>query len=290
MKPEALANVRNYLPNDYLVPKLPCRFGISDPTFGRIWIPRRHPGEHQADIVAAICLDCRIQKDLFQNVLLRVTAAETVHLVEDWFHEIDGTGVFTSPMRQHSLGYRQSDGSDDLRDRPMAKTEHAHRIEHPPCHVVASGRGQRHHPMRLGERREAIADPLFGLVGNLDPAIAHVDALTLKAKQHRRRILHIDIEIGQRLSERRSEVAEPPVVEVENRVEFALLQMEHRAMPPKVMDHIVAAGKVLLVLFKQIDAFALTALHLHDVSNGVDTPKVGGVDLQGGPPDGSAAA
>jgi hypothetical protein len=42
------------------------------------------------------------EKDLLQNVLFRVAAAETVHPVEDWFHEIDGTGVFTSPMSKHS--------------------------------------------------------------------------------------------------------------------------------------------------------------------------------------------
>ena len=137
--------------------------------------------------------------------------------------------------------------------------------------------------MRLGERREAIADPLFGLVGNLDPAMAHVDALTLKAKQHRCRILNINIEIRQRLIERRSEVAEPSIVEVKNRVEFAPLQVEQRAMPPKVMDQIVAAGKVSLVFFKQINPFALTGLHLHYVSHRVYTPEVGRVDLQGGP-------
>src|SRR5580700_2662148 len=54
-------------------------------------------------------------------------------------------------------------------------------------------------------------------------------------------------------------------------------------MPPKVMDQVVAAGKVLLLPCKQIDALALTALHLHDMSDGVDAPEIGGVDLQGGP-------
>src|SRR6185437_8084625 len=215
--------------------------------------------------------------------LLRVTATETIHLVEDWLHEIDGTGIFTSPMRQHSLGYGQRYRYNDLRDGSTAKTEHAHSIEHSMGHVVAPGRGQRHQPMRLRERGEAVADPMFRLVGDLDPAVAHVDALTFKAKQHRRSILHIDIEIGQRLSKRRSEVAEPLIVELKNCVKFALLQMEHRTMPPNVMDHVVGPGKVALVLFHQIDAFGLTTLHLHDVSNGVDPPEVSGVDLQGGP-------
>jgi hypothetical protein len=202
-----------------------------------------------------------------------MTAAQTVHFVEHWFHEIYYTGVFTSPMRQHSLRHRQSHSSNDLRDGSVAETEPAHSIKHSAGNVVASGRGQRHHPMRLSERGEAIADPLFGLVGNLDPAIAHVDALSLKAKQHRCRILHIDIKIGQRLSERRIEVAEPPIVEVKNRLEFVLFQMEHRAMPPNVKDQIVAPSKVSLVFFKQIDAFGLTTLHFHNVSNGVYTPE-----------------
>jgi hypothetical protein len=171
--------------------------GISDATFGRGLVFCRNASEHQPYIIISIYLDCRVQKDLLQDVPLRVTAAELGHSVKDWFHEIDGTGVFTPPMRQHRLGDRQSDGSNDLRDGSGAKTEHAHCIEHSLRCIVASGRGQGHHPMRLGERREAIADPLFRLVGNLDPAIAHVYALTLEAKQHRRRILNIDIEIGQ---------------------------------------------------------------------------------------------
>jgi len=206
---------------------------------------------------------------LLQNVLLRVTAAETVHRVEDWFHEIDGTGVFTSPMRKHSLRHGQSYSPDDLGDSSVAKTELSHRIKHSPCHVVTSGRGERHHPMRLSKRGEVITDSLFGLVGNLDPAIAHVDALSLKAKQHRCGVLHIDVEIGHHLSERRSKVAESLIVKAKNHLKFAPLKMEHRAMPPNVMDQIVAASKVPLVSFKQVDAFGLTTLHFHNVSNGV---------------------
>ena len=75
------------------------------------------------------------------------------------------------------------------------------------------------------------------------------------------------------------EVAEPPIVKVKNRVEFALLQMEHRAMPPNMMNQIVATSKVSLVLFQQIGAFGLTTLHFHNVSNGVYTPEVCWVDL-----------
>ena len=93
----------NHSPRNVLVPKLPCCLGVSDPTFGRSWALRCNASEHQANIVAAVCLDRRVQKDLLENILLRVTAAQAVHLVEDWCHEIDGAGVFASPMRQHRL-------------------------------------------------------------------------------------------------------------------------------------------------------------------------------------------
>ena len=56
-----------------------------------------------------------------------MTAAQTVHFVEHWFHEIHCTGVFTSPMRQHSLRHRQSYSSNDLRDGSVAETEPAQR-------------------------------------------------------------------------------------------------------------------------------------------------------------------
>src|SRR5271166_3025575 len=54
-------------------------------------------------------------------------------------------------------------------------------------------------------------------------------------------------------------------------------------MPPKVVDQVVAPGKVLLVAFEQTDAFVLPALHLHHVSDRVYPPEVSRVDLQRGP-------
>jgi putative ABC transport system substrate-binding protein len=44
--------------NSCSVPKLRRRLGISNSTFGWSWIPLRNPSEHQADVVATICLDC----------------------------------------------------------------------------------------------------------------------------------------------------------------------------------------------------------------------------------------
>src|SRR6516225_3213564 len=79
--------------------KMHCRLGITDATFGRSRVFCRNASEHQPYIVISIYLDCRVQKDLLQNVPLRITAADLGHSVEDGFHEIDDTGVFTSPMR-----------------------------------------------------------------------------------------------------------------------------------------------------------------------------------------------
>ena len=227
---------------------------------------------------------------MLQHVLLCVTTAETVHLIKDRLHEVDGTAMLTAAMRQHGLRYGYCYRSNDTRDGSLTKTKHAHRIEHSTGRTVAPGRGQRHHPMRLSERGEAITDSLLCLVGNLDPAVAHIDALTLKSKQHGCGILHIDIEIGLCLRERRSRVTKSSIIEVKNRLEFPLLKVKHRTVPPEVMDQVAATRKVTLVLFEQIYAVALMALHLHNVSQSVYAPEVSRVNLQGNPPDGSAAA
>lgn len=62
--------------------------------------------------------------------------------------------------------------------------------------------GQRHHPMRQGERRQAVANPGLGLVGQLDLTAVDVDAAQLEAEQHRRRVLHVDVEVRDSLHER----------------------------------------------------------------------------------------
>src|SRR5262249_23183309 len=108
--------------------------------------------------------------------------------------------------------------------------------EHALRRIVAAGRGQRHQPMWQRERRAAIADPLFGLVGKLDPAIADGHTVALKPKEHRCGILNIDMEVGLQLRQGRLEVAKTAIVEVENLLELAPLQMEQRAMPPQMMQ------------------------------------------------------
>src|SRR5215475_4590731 len=86
-----------------LMSKLPGRLRLADPMLGRNRVLCRHASKDQANIVVAVCLDRRVEKELFQNILLRVTATQTVHVVEDGFHEMDRVGIFTASMRQYRL-------------------------------------------------------------------------------------------------------------------------------------------------------------------------------------------
>ena len=62
-----------------------------------------------------------------------------------------------------------------------ARCRSAHRLDHASGRLPAPGGGQRHHPVRQREGRQAIADARLGLVGELDPAIADIDTLALAA-------------------------------------------------------------------------------------------------------------
>src|SRR6185369_15078180 len=113
----------------------------------------------------------------------------------------------------------------------------------------------------------------------LDPAVAYIDAEQFEPEQHRSCILHVDIEVGLHLSQRRSEIAEALVIKREHSIELAALQMKQRAVPPQMMQEIVAAVPVPLQFVEPRDAFGVPALHLHDVGNRVRTPDVAGIDL-----------
>src|SRR5262249_60949805 len=96
------------------------------------------------------------------------------------------------------------------------------------------------------------------------------------------------------LRQRRIQVAKTAIVEVENHVELAPLQMEQRAMPPQMMQQVVGAGPVWLELAEPGDALVVPILHLHDMRNRVRGPEIGGGELdrraagrlrdRGGPP------
>ncbi len=235
--------------------------------------------EDQTNVVRAPGLHRRVEEELVEHVLLRVAAAEAMHVSEHRPHQFDHTRILTAPMRQHGLADGQCDIADDRSNGFAAAAERAHGLEHALRRIVAAGRGQSHQPMRQRERRAAIADPIFGLVGKLDPAIADGHLVPLQPKQHRGGILNVDMEVGLRLRQWRLQVAKTAIVEVENRVELAPLQMEQRAVPPQMMQEVIAAGPMPLQLAEPGNAVVVSILHLHDMGNRVRGPQIGGIEL-----------
>ncbi len=135
--------------------------------------------------------------------------------------------------------------------------------------------------MRLRERRQHVADARLRPVGQLGPAVAGVDALPLQPEQHGDRVLDVGREIGLRLRQRRGEVAEAPVVEVEHLVELAALVVVEPAMPPQMVQKVVAAFPVGLERLQPGDALLMPALHLQHVGDGVRGPQVVGRQRHG---------
>ena len=135
--------------------------------------------------------------------------------------------------------------------------------------------------MRQREGGHAVADPRFGLVGELLPAVADIDAEALQAKEHGRRVLHIDVDVRRRDGERRGEIAEAGVVELEHRGMIAVLQLEQRAVPPEMVLQVVSALPVGRERGEPLNAFAAAPLRLQHVGDGVRRPEIAGVELDG---------
>ena len=77
------------------------------------------------------------------------------------------------------------------------------------------------------------------------------------------------------------EIAEAAVVEGEHLVEFAALEMVQAAVPPEVVDEVVAALPIGLQAGQPGDAFVVASLHLHDVGDAVRGPQVAGRQRDG---------
>ena len=71
--------------------------------------------------------------------------------------------------------------------------------------------------------------------------------------------------------------------ELQHLVEFAALEVEHRAVPPQVMHEVALALPVPLQAGKPGDALVASPLHFHDVRHGVRAPDVGGIELHRAP-------
>ena len=96
--------------------------------------------------------------------------------------------------------------------------------------------------------------------------------MALQPEEHRRGILDVDMEVGLQLRQLRIQVAKTAIVEVENHVELAPLQMEQRAMPPQMMQQVVGAGPVWLELAEPGNALVVPILHLHDMRDRMRRP------------------
>src|SRR5688572_19281870 len=185
--------------------------------------------------------------------------------------------MLAATVRQHRFAH----GARDLAHHRNGMVLHAR--QHGLRRGVPPGGRKRHHPVRQRECRQAIADPRLGEVRDLAPAIADVDPVALEAKEHRRRILDIDVEVRHLRDEGRREVAEAPVVKIEHRFELAPLEVEHRPVPPQVVHEVVDLRPVRLEAGEPRYALLLPALHLEDVRHRVRAPAVGGIELDGAP-------
>jgi hypothetical protein len=80
-------------------------------------------------------------------------------------------------MGQHCLTDRNGKVADQPRIDAGSLRIIAHRLQHALRGVFPSRCGQRHHPVRQGERRLTIANPGLGFVCQFDPASARFDAM-----------------------------------------------------------------------------------------------------------------
>src|SRR5262249_58255046 len=63
--------------------------------------------EDQTDVVRALRFHRRVEEELVEHVLLRVAAAEAMHVSEHRAHQFDGTRILTASIPHHALPDRQ---------------------------------------------------------------------------------------------------------------------------------------------------------------------------------------
>src|SRR5262245_5018737 len=90
----------------------------------------RDTRENQTHVVRPPGLYRRVEEELVEHILLRVAAAEAMHVVEHRPHQVDRAGILTAAMRQHRLADGERDVADDRSNGFAAAAERAHGIEH----------------------------------------------------------------------------------------------------------------------------------------------------------------
>ena len=131
--------------------------------------------------------------------------------------------------------------------------------------------GQRHHVMGIGEGQLVVARVGLGLVGQLDPATADIDAGLLQPPQQRGGIGDVQVVVG-------LFGTDAVVVAVQNRVVTLQIHQQQRPVPPQVIGKIIAVGPDFLGRLQPVRALAVAALHLQNVGHGMDRPDVRRID------------
>src|SRR5690606_9130360 len=77
----------------------------------------------------------------------------------------------------------------------------------------------------------------------------------------------------------RSVCTDPTVVQIQDRIDLFESEMVEGLVPPDVIGEVVGVAPVRLVGDDPLDAFAVSPLHLEDMSDGVAGPDVVGIPL-----------
>ena len=126
--------------------------------------------------------------------------------------------------------------------------------------------------MGVEEGEDAVGEAPGGVPGQLLPAPASVHAPEVQAEQHGGRIRDVEHVVARGVG------PETVVIEVERRLRLVQRQVEQRLVPPQMVAEIVdLVFPVRLVLADPGDAFPGAALHFHDMGDGMDRPRIGGV-------------
>ena len=110
-----------------------------------------------------------------------------------------------------------------------------------------------------------IPDARLGLVGQLLPAIADRHAKLFQPPQQRCRVLQIDVVIRRRTGHGIVEVTDVRVIAGDHRVQLAKIELQQCAVPPQMMDQVVAELPMHGLRRQPVAPFRGAAIRVEDV-------------------------
>jgi hypothetical protein len=210
-----------------------------------------------------------------------VAAAEFHHPPGDWTDQRQRPGVIAARPGEYGFANGKRDLAHERGVLAVFRRCRARCRKPSFCRLPAPGAAERHHPVRQGEGGEDIPRPSLRLVGKFLPPLPGGDAEASQAPQEGGGILHIDIEIGVRLDERRGVVADTTVVEGEHGAALAAIEMVEGTVPPEVMGELVRPLPVGRERLRPGDPLRLPPGHLEHVGDRVRSPEIGRVGRHG---------